>query len=640
MADVPSLRVLIVTPKAHSSWLESQAMQAGRGGFAGPFVAAGVADRLRIVYPSVEDHGSSAAVMVHSKVMIVDDGFLRVGSANINNRSMGADAECDMAFEATTGNHRDFICSLRRRLIGHFCGLDAGTIAANEDDLLAFIDRHAQSGASRAPAADRLRNRVNRRVTGILQPIADPKQPLNLQRTARRMWNTRTLLAAGGTAAALAGLALAWHTTSLRDYTDIGYVSSVISLYSQSAFAPLFAAVIFVLGGLVVFPVVVLIAATAAALGPWMGALGATGGVVASSLVLFMIGRFLGHRRLQSLLGARALRVQRPNRRQGRGRGGDDPDGAGGAVLAGQRAGRRQPVAAERFPARDSPGNGARHCHHGSPRRADRGLRQERFVVERGAARAHHRAVDRRLSCGPVRGDLVERTPHVTETIRIMTWNVHGTFNLNPDFDLEGVCSIIHKWSPDVVALQEVDSRGRKDDVFARLADVVGEHRVEARSIVTKDGDYGQVLLSRWPFMCEPEVTDVSYQEREPRRAISATIRFPIGEATVVATHLGLSMHERHAQARALAALVVAPRTVVIGDFNDWFWVKSVQRGLSSRCPVRTRLRTFPSRLPVLRLDRIYTTPSGSDREGMDRSRGTGLFGPSAGAGGYRVFIS
>ena len=63
-------------------------------------------------------------------------------------------------------------------------------------------------------------------------------------------------------------------------------------------------------------------------------------------------------------------------------------------------------------------------------------------------------------------------------TIRIMTWNVHGTFSLNPDFDLEGVCSIIKKWSPDVVALQEVDSRGRKDDVFARPADAVGEHRV------------------------------------------------------------------------------------------------------------------------------------------------------------------
>jgi endonuclease/exonuclease/phosphatase family metal-dependent hydrolase len=213
---------------------------------------------------------------------------------------------------------------------------------------------------------------------------------------------------------------------------------------------------------------------------------------------------------------------------------------------------------------------------------------------------------------------MVERTPRVTETIRIMTWNVHGTFNLNPDFDLEGVSSIIRKWSPDVVALQEVDSRGRNDDVFGMLADVVGEHRIEARSIVTEDGHYGQVLISRWPFAAEPTVTDMSYQEREPRRAISAAIRSPIGEVTVVATHLGLSMHERYAQAQALAALVDAPQTVVIGDFNDWFWVRSVRGVLAQTCPVRTRLRTFPSHFPLLRLDRIYVT-----RDGLIRSAWT-----------------
>jgi endonuclease/exonuclease/phosphatase family metal-dependent hydrolase len=230
------------------------------------------------------------------------------------------------------------------------------------------------------------------------------------------------------------------------------------------------------------------------------------------------------------------------------------------------------------------------------------------------------------MSCGAVRGDLVEWTPLVTDTIRIMTWNVHGTFNLNPHFDLDGVRAIIEKWAPDIVALQEVDSRGRSDDVFGRLADSVGEHRIEARSIVAEDGHYGQVLLSRWPFAAEPKITDVSYREREPRRAISACVRFPIGEVTVIATHLGLSIHERYAQARALVDLIDRPRSIVLGDFNDWFWVKSVRRVLASHCPVRTRLRTFPARLPILWLDRIYATPGGrivkawTDREAKSYS--------------------
>lgn len=196
-------------------------------------------------------------------------------------------------------------------------------------------------------------------------------------------------------------------------------------------------------------------------------------------------------------------------------------------------------------------------------------------------------------------------------SIRIMSWNVHGTFALNPRFDLEGVCRIIEKWSPDVAALQEVDSRGRSDDPFGRLAKAVGEHSADARSIITKDGDYGQVLLSRWPFLAPPTVTDVSYQEREPRRAISATICSPYGNVAVIATHLGLSIHERQAQARTLASLVLHPRTIIAGDFNDWLWVKSVRNVLAKHCPVRTRLRTFPAGLPLLRLDRIYLTNSG-----------------------------
>ena len=37
---------------------------------------------------------------MHSKIAVVDDQWLRVGSANFSNRSMGLDTECDVAFEA------------------------------------------------------------------------------------------------------------------------------------------------------------------------------------------------------------------------------------------------------------------------------------------------------------------------------------------------------------------------------------------------------------------------------------------------------------------------------------------------------------------------------------------------------------
>ncbi|MEH2532502.1 phospholipase D1/2 [Bradyrhizobium sp. AZCC 1588] len=309
LLDVPQLRVLLVMPKMHSSWFESQAMQSGRGGFIAQFVSAGVMDRVRFVYPSTRDAGQAAAVMVHSKVMIIDDRILRVGSANLNNRSMGADTECDLAFEATSDAHCEYIAWLRRSLIGHFCGVDEREIERHEADLFGFLDRLAEDDGPKSlqpidPAAS---------VGGVavmVQPVADPREPLHLDRAANRMWTAKTILAVSGLAAALAGLALAWQYTSLRDFADVGFVSSIISQPARSQFAPLFAVAAFVVGGLVVFPVLVLIAATSAALGPWMGFLSASAGVLLSALTLFSIGRVLGQARLQRLLGRRAARVQ------------------------------------------------------------------------------------------------------------------------------------------------------------------------------------------------------------------------------------------------------------------------------------------------------------------------------------------
>jgi phosphatidylserine/phosphatidylglycerophosphate/cardiolipin synthase-like enzyme len=254
MARAPCLKLLIVAPRAHSSWFESQAMQGGRRSFINPFVAAGVTQRLRIVYPTSQQPQSAvAAVMVHSKVMIIDDRFLRVGSANLNNRSLGADSECDVAFEATCDEHEAFIRSVRHRLIGHFLGIEAREIAANEQDLLGFVDRHGSSGAGKKLVPIEEENISMRAMTDFVQPIADPRWPLDLQRTALRMWTARTMLAVAGILLSLAGLALAWEFTPLKAFTDIGYVADVISQNAQSKIGPLFAIAAFVLGDLSYF---------------------------------------------------------------------------------------------------------------------------------------------------------------------------------------------------------------------------------------------------------------------------------------------------------------------------------------------------------------------------------------------------
>lgn len=197
--------------------------------------------------------------------------------------------------------------------------------------------------------------------------------------------------------------------------------------------------------------------------------------------------------------------------------------------------------------------------------------------------------------------------------VRIMTWNIHGTLGRNPRYDLTRAVELIRRWDPDIVALQEVDSRrGLAGGVnpFEFLPGAVGVYGIHAKSVTTRDGDYGQMLISRWPIAAQ-DVRDISFPEREPRRAICADLETPLGPIRVVATHLGLSIGERRAQARQLLALAGngAGTTIMAGDFNDWFWPGSVRSVLAREMPGRTRFRTFPAALPLLRLDRVYCRP-------------------------------
>lgn len=153
-------------------------------------------------------------------------------------------------------------------------------------------------------------SRLTSALATMVQPMAAPERPLDLERAASRMWSTKTIVGIVSIAAALLGLALTWSYTSLNGFADAGRISTLLSVYSQSIWGPFFAIAAFVVGGLVVFPILVLIAATAAALGPWLGFFTAMAGALLSALVLFSIGRVLGRERLQHLLGRRAGRIQ------------------------------------------------------------------------------------------------------------------------------------------------------------------------------------------------------------------------------------------------------------------------------------------------------------------------------------------
>lgn len=193
-------------------------------------------------------------------------------------------------------------------------------------------------------------------------------------------------------------------------------------------------------------------------------------------------------------------------------------------------------------------------------------------------------------------------------TIRLMSWNIHGGIGPDRRFDLDRIAALIARHRPDIVALQEIDTRGRDVDCLAPLRGLRAGYFAEARTIVAPDGHYGHALFSRWETG-GVELHDLSVRRREPRFAISARIATDDGPINVVSVHLGLAIGERMSQVRTLARLGARGRdepTLMLGDFNDWASFGQARRRLAGVFGWRSRLRTFPAHRPLLRLDRLY----------------------------------
>jgi phosphatidylserine/phosphatidylglycerophosphate/cardiolipin synthase-like enzyme len=127
-------------------------------------------------------------IIVHSKLTIIDDQLLRIGSANINNRSLGFDTECDISFEASDLAARQRIAELRTRLLAHWLGCDEQILEAavrKARSLTAGIE------ALRTAGYVRLRPILLPKVTGLAAVIAtyhigDPFSPKDSWRCWRR----------------------------------------------------------------------------------------------------------------------------------------------------------------------------------------------------------------------------------------------------------------------------------------------------------------------------------------------------------------------------------------------------------------------------------------------------------------------
>ncbi len=314
--------IVVINPGEPVSLVERSTMGVARARLAARLRQADRHQRLRLYFPSVDGQD----VKVHSKLMVVDDVALRIGSSNLNNRSLGLDTECDLLIEAGgDAAIGQAIRAFRHDLMAEHLGVAAAEVAAAEA---------CAGGLHRA--IDRLRGGPRTLVpldctepSAIVKLIAesdlpDPEEPVEtlvliggaLPAPARRPIQIRV----SALITMLIGLTLAaglWRwapfdwLAAARPWLDL-----VASLRDDPAVALLVAAG-FLAGALARLPVPVLVLVTAVTLGPWVGALHALFGAVASGLLLYALGRRVGKARVRKLAGWKINRVRRALSRHG-----------------------------------------------------------------------------------------------------------------------------------------------------------------------------------------------------------------------------------------------------------------------------------------------------------------------------------
>jgi phosphatidylserine/phosphatidylglycerophosphate/cardiolipin synthase-like enzyme len=120
--------IVLINPESADGWLEQTAMDGARVRLCHAIAERDHKQRFRIYIPR---NAAGTAIYVHSKAMIVDDEIVRVGSANMNNRSMGLDSECDLFIDAArpgNGHAREPIRRLRITLLAEHTGLLRETV--------------------------------------------------------------------------------------------------------------------------------------------------------------------------------------------------------------------------------------------------------------------------------------------------------------------------------------------------------------------------------------------------------------------------------------------------------------------------------------------------------------------------------
>jgi phospholipase D1/2 len=315
LAEPDGPEIVVIQPLHCAGWLEQATMEVLRDTHLRRLRAADASGRLRVLHP-VDAAGTP--IYVHSKVMVIDDEILRIGSANVSNRSMALDTELDCHVEALGRDDlRAYVTGVRDDLVGEHLGLPGERVS----------EAVREAGSLRG-AIDALRGegRTLKDLPAdspawlsalVPQGLTDPEAPAPAATLLRghadvpAKASRREKLRMALVASIVGALTVAWALVPLGSADGATTLAEKLEPWSRTPAAPLVALLVFVIGGSVAFPMSVLVVATQLAFGPFLGsAVSLIGGFI-SAAIGYVQGRVIGRRWLRRLGGRSLNRISR-----------------------------------------------------------------------------------------------------------------------------------------------------------------------------------------------------------------------------------------------------------------------------------------------------------------------------------------
>lgn len=321
----PKLHVILVSSYEPKGKFECEAFWASRIEFKAILEKDIDPKRIRLTYSSIEDmQGRKAYKRIHSKVMTVDDKYLVIGSSNLSNRSMTLDTEIDVVLHGNNEHNRQKIVQVRNDLLAEHTGRKLEDMPALFDTDYP-VEALMQGQIAHGYVLTEVRDEVftNHSVKNVFRSLSDPEEPLISLPTldgaalpARNPRRRSIMIMLGIAVIAILGGLMFWASQSIS-WLSSESINDFLEKSRGTYFALPTVLLVYVVGGILFFPVTVLSLAVAAIFGPIWGPIYGIMGALLSSAILFGIGKLSGNAGLRKIGGPKVEAVDEKLKKSG-----------------------------------------------------------------------------------------------------------------------------------------------------------------------------------------------------------------------------------------------------------------------------------------------------------------------------------